>query len=305
VLTAALAACYQHIPVGHIEAGLRSFDSNNPFPEEINRTLVGFLADLHFAPTESAKQNLLRASVPANRILVTGNTVVDAVQSMHNRPDFDDPQLQHIVSLPGRLIVITIHRRENHGPPLRVRQIMRWARGHNESLVRYLFPLLRGRVPRGFWQRVDAVMLLGIYMVAPLIAAAWLLALVLFYLGDVPMESIVVALSVALFSTFGNAAAFFEVAAATRLDGSHARCRLLPFLACAFLVSLVTVTRSLFPDEMFHFAERELVWDKTRRFGRQPARRELAWKKRHRLERRLAKRELVWDKTHRFERRRS
>ena len=119
VLTAALAASYQHIPVGHIEAGLRSFDSNNPFPEEINRTLVGFLADLHFAPTESAKQNLLRASVPANRILVTGNTVVDAVQSMPDRPDFDDPQLQHIVSLPGRLIVVTIHRRENHGPPLR------------------------------------------------------------------------------------------------------------------------------------------------------------------------------------------
>jgi UDP-N-acetylglucosamine 2-epimerase (non-hydrolysing) len=119
VLTTALAACYQHIPVGHIEAGLRSFDTNNPFPEEINRALVGSLADLHFAPTESAKQNLLRASVPANRILVTGNTVVDALQSMPDRPDFDNPQLQHVASLPGRLIVVTIHRRENHGLPLR------------------------------------------------------------------------------------------------------------------------------------------------------------------------------------------
>jgi UDP-N-acetylglucosamine 2-epimerase (non-hydrolysing) len=118
-LTAALAACYQHIPVGHVEAGLRSFDTNNPFPEELNRTLVGFLADLHFAPTESAKQNLLRTSVPGNRILVTGNTVVDAMQSMPERPDFDDPQLQRIASLSGRLIVVTIHRRENHGRPMR------------------------------------------------------------------------------------------------------------------------------------------------------------------------------------------
>ena len=152
--------------------------------------------------------------------------------------------------------------------PARIRQIMRWARGHNQSLARYLFPLLRGRAPGGFWQRVDGVMLLGIYMVAPLIAAAWLMALVLFYLGEVPMESIVAALAVALCSTVGNAAAFFEVAAATRLDGSHARCRLLPFLASAFLVSLVTVTRSLFPDDIFRFAKRELVWDKTPRFRR-------------------------------------
>jgi UDP-N-acetylglucosamine 2-epimerase (non-hydrolysing) len=118
VLTAALAACYQHIPVGHVEAGLRSFDIGNPFPEEINRALVGSLADLHFAPTESAKQNLLRTSVPANRILVTGNTIVDALQSMPDRPQFDDPRLQRIAGLPGRLIVVTIHRRENHGLPL-------------------------------------------------------------------------------------------------------------------------------------------------------------------------------------------
>jgi UDP-N-acetylglucosamine 2-epimerase (non-hydrolysing) len=119
VLTAALAACYQQIPVGHVEAGLRSFDIGSPFPEEINRALVGFLADLHFAPTESAKQNLLRTSVPATRVLVTGNTAVDAVRSIPERRGFDDPHLQNIVGLPGRLIVVTIHRRESHGLPLR------------------------------------------------------------------------------------------------------------------------------------------------------------------------------------------
>ena len=136
--------------------------------------------------------------------------------------------------------------------PVRVRQIMRWARGHNQSLARYLGPLLRRHLPGGFWQRVDGVMLLGIYIVAPLIAAAWLMALVLFYLGAAsPWRASIAALAVASYSTVGNAAAFFEVAAATRLDGSHARCRLLPFLATAFLVSLVSVTRSLFPDDSF------------------------------------------------------
>ncbi len=150
--------------------------------------------------------------------------------------------------------------------PVRIRQLMRWARGHNQSLARYLLPVLRGHVRGGFWQLVDGVMLLGIYMVAPLIAAAWLMALALFYLGAVSMESILVALAVASYSTVGNTAAFFEVAAATRLDGSHARCRLLPFLASGYLVSLVTVTRSLFPDPLFRFGKRELVWDKTHRF---------------------------------------
>jgi hypothetical protein len=155
---------------------------------------------------------------------------------------------------------------------VRIRQIMRWARGHNQSLARYLLPLMRGHLPGGFWQRVDGVMLLGVYLIAPLIAAAWLMALALFYLGEVSMESIVAALAVASYTTVGNAAAFFEVAAATRLDGSHARIRLLPFLAGAFLVSLVTVTRSLVPDHIFRFAgKRELVWDKTQRIRRRSA----------------------------------
>jgi cellulose synthase/poly-beta-1,6-N-acetylglucosamine synthase-like glycosyltransferase len=150
--------------------------------------------------------------------------------------------------------------------PVRIRQIMRWARGHNQSLARYLGRVLGGQVPGGFWLRVDAVMLLGIYMVAPLIAAGWLIALALFYLGEAAMAGLIAALAVASYSTVGNAAAFFEVAAATKLDGSRARCRLLPFLASAYLVSLVSVTRSLFPDDLFRRGPRRLVWDKTRRY---------------------------------------
>ena len=118
VLLAALAAFYQRIPVGHVEAGLRTDDRYNPFPEEINRRLTSVLATLHFAPTDRARQNLLREGVPADRIYVTGNTVVDALQRIR-RSD-------QLVRRPGpvglggeRLLLVTLHRRESWGEPLR------------------------------------------------------------------------------------------------------------------------------------------------------------------------------------------
>ncbi|MBE9571607.1 MAG: UDP-N-acetylglucosamine 2-epimerase (non-hydrolyzing), partial [Proteobacteria bacterium] len=80
-----LAAYYLQIPVGHVEAGLRTYDKYNPFPEEKNRHLTGVLADYHFAPTEWAKSNLLRENVPENQIWVTGNTVIDALLTIVNK----------------------------------------------------------------------------------------------------------------------------------------------------------------------------------------------------------------------------
>ncbi len=118
VMTAALAAFYQGIRVGHVEAGLRSFNRRHPFPEEINRRFVGLLADLHFAPTERAQQNLLRDGVPENSILVTGNTIVDALQSIPPAETFDDQRLDHIDYDRMRVLLVTAHRRENHGAPL-------------------------------------------------------------------------------------------------------------------------------------------------------------------------------------------
>ena len=115
MVTAALAAYYKRILVGHVEAGLRSFDRDNPFPEEINRRLAGILADLHFAPTETARRNLLAMGVPAEQVLVTGNTIVDALHSIHPGPVYDNPALDEIAARPGRMIVVTAHRRENHG----------------------------------------------------------------------------------------------------------------------------------------------------------------------------------------------
>lgn len=115
MLTAALAAFYKQILVGHVEAGLRSFDRNNPFPEESNRRMAEVLVDLHFAPTETARRNLLATGVPVGQVFVTGNTIVDALHLMRADPAWDNPELDEIASSPGRIILVTAHRRENHG----------------------------------------------------------------------------------------------------------------------------------------------------------------------------------------------
>lgn len=117
VLAASLAAHYLGLPIGHVEAGLRSGNLKDPFPEELNRRLAGSVADLHFAPTEQARANLLAEGVPSDRIFVTGNTIVDALQRMPRRARFDDACLN---ALPWdeRVILATVHRRENIGEPL-------------------------------------------------------------------------------------------------------------------------------------------------------------------------------------------
>lgn len=118
---AALAAYYAHIPVGHVEAGLRTGNKYSPFPEEMNRKLAGALADLHFAPTETAKYNLLREGIAEEKIFVTGNTVIDALfATVRSEYTFSDPQLTQILKEQGkRMILVTTHRRENLGEPMR------------------------------------------------------------------------------------------------------------------------------------------------------------------------------------------
>ena len=119
VVTAALAAFYNGVRVGHVEAGLRSFDRYQPFPEEINRRLAGCLASLHFAPTQRARLNLLREGVPQESIFVTGNTIVDALKSIALGARFDDQSLAALEGSGNRILLVTAHRRENHGHPLR------------------------------------------------------------------------------------------------------------------------------------------------------------------------------------------
>lgn len=117
---ASLAAFYNKVAVGHVEAGLRTDNKYDPYPEEINRRLTSVLADLHFAPTPAARENLLREGVPSSRIFVTGNTVIDALLSVAERPwSFDDPVLAEIESDGQRMILVTAHRRENWGEPMK------------------------------------------------------------------------------------------------------------------------------------------------------------------------------------------
>jgi UDP-N-acetylglucosamine 2-epimerase (non-hydrolysing) len=113
VMTGALACFYHKIPFGHVEAGLRTGDMLNPFPEEMNRVVTGRLTKWHFAPTETARRNLLKEGIADSDIFVTGNTVIDALLSVAER----EISLPFRLDLGKRLILVTAHRRENFGEP--------------------------------------------------------------------------------------------------------------------------------------------------------------------------------------------
>lgn len=116
----ALAAFYVQIPVGHVEAGLRTGNKYSPYPEEMNRKLTGAIADMHFAPTAISKQNLLKENVNPDNILVTGNTVIDALQATVQKDYvFEDAEFNKVFESGHRLILMTTHRRENLGEPMR------------------------------------------------------------------------------------------------------------------------------------------------------------------------------------------
>lgn len=118
VMITALACAYQKIPVGHVEAGLRTPEFYDPFPEEINRRLTGQLATLHFAPTQTAERALLREGIDPARIVRTGNTVIDALLATHRRfPDYNYPAELGIPA-EAPILLVTAHRRENWGEPL-------------------------------------------------------------------------------------------------------------------------------------------------------------------------------------------
>jgi len=115
----ALAAFYSGAIVGHVEAGLRTYDKWSPFPEEMNRRMTGVLADLHFSPTEANRENLLREGVSDDKIFITGNTVIDALKTtVKENYTFNDPVLKTIPWKDKQVILMTAHRRENLGEPM-------------------------------------------------------------------------------------------------------------------------------------------------------------------------------------------
>lgn len=115
----ALAAFYNQVKVGHVEAGLRTYDKYSPFPEEMNRCLTGRIADLHFSPTQQNRENLLRENISDDNIFITGNTVIDALKTTVKKDyKFSDDTLNNLDFENKRIIIVTAHRRENLGEPL-------------------------------------------------------------------------------------------------------------------------------------------------------------------------------------------
>src|SRR5690625_821686 len=133
---ASLAAYYNQITIGHVEAGLRTWNKYSPYPEEMNRQLTGVMADLHFSPTEKSKQNLLDENKPENRIFVTGNTVIDALKTTVNKL-YSHPILDKIAD--KKLVLMTAHRRENHGENMHkmFRAMKRLVEAHDDIHVIY------------------------------------------------------------------------------------------------------------------------------------------------------------------------
>ena len=138
----ALAAFYAQVPVGHVEAGLRTGNKYSPYPEEMNRKLTGSIADMHFAPTSTSKENLLKENVNPEAIMVTGNTVIDALQTtVKANYEFADAEFNKIFARGNRLILMTTHRRENLGEPMRnvykaLRKVL-----ENHADVEAIFPV--------------------------------------------------------------------------------------------------------------------------------------------------------------------
>ena len=140
----ALSSFYSQIPVGHVEAGLRTGRKDSPFPEEMNRRLTGAIADWHFAPTTTAEANLLAENVKPETIFVTGNTVIDALKATVKADyQFIDPVLAAAIDRGRRLVLVTTHRRENLGEPMRhVYQALRQLLEAHDD-IEIIFPVHR------------------------------------------------------------------------------------------------------------------------------------------------------------------
>jgi UDP-N-acetylglucosamine 2-epimerase (non-hydrolysing) len=147
--TAALAAFYERVPVIHLEAGLRTGDVSSPFPEEMNRRLTSQLAALHLAPTQTSRGNLLREGVDPSRVVVTGNTVIDALlDAVDRQRGYEDPELIPLDSDDRKVLLVTAHRRESWGEPMRRvgQAIADIARNHPD--LRVVLPVHRNPVVR-------------------------------------------------------------------------------------------------------------------------------------------------------------
>jgi len=153
---------------------------------------------------------------------------------------------------------------------VRINQLMRWAKGHNQALAAYSFKLVFGKHRATLRERVDGFLLLGVYGMALLLFVGWILALGLFYEGVAPLHGVIALLAITAYGAIGNFAAFFEIAAAARLDYRRQRICLLPFLVLGFTVSIVTVSRACVSQILAPITGAKFQWNKTERFRVSP-----------------------------------
>src|SRR5580692_7466226 len=146
---------------------------------------------------------------------------------------------------------------------VRIKQIMRWAKGHNQALATYGFHLLFGKHLATWRERLDGSLLLNVYVMAPVTVVGWLLALAVFYQRTNPLHGVIAVLTITAYAAVGNFAAFFEIAAAARLDSTRQRIRLLPLLVLGFVVSIVAVSQALISQVIAPITGAQFHWDKT------------------------------------------
>jgi UDP-N-acetylglucosamine 2-epimerase (non-hydrolysing) len=140
-MTASLAGFYNKIPIGHVEAGLRTKDIYDPYPEELNRRITSNIANYHFAPTELAKQNLIKENIPEKNIIITGNTVIDSIKWIKENKSENIKMIQNNLNLKKqKYILMTMHRRENWGTP--IENVMKAVKKYtSEKNIKVIFPI--------------------------------------------------------------------------------------------------------------------------------------------------------------------
>lgn len=241
-------------------------------PLNVGKKLLTRLLDLErsggYQVDQQARMNLHMVPQYGGTVAGIRKTALEEVGGWNENALAEDTDLTYRLLLAGWKTVYA-NRAECYEEvperwPVRVRQIMRWAKGHNQSMFSYLWKT--AKCPELRWmERIDGVLLLGVYLMGPVLLLGWLLAVVLFYTG-VQIGGGLTVLALGAFTTLGNFAAFFEIAAAARLDGSRERIRLLPLTLFGFTVSLVSVSRAA--CQQVHasiFGQAELVWHKTER----------------------------------------
>lgn len=243
-------------------------------PLNVGRNLLTRLLDLEraggYQVDQQARMNL--RLVPQH-----GGTVAGVRRSaLHEIGGWNDSSLTEDTDLTFRLLLAgwkTVYQNRSECYEevpetwsVRIRQIMRWAKGHNQAFVTYSRKLLFGR-HRAVWrERVDGALLLGVYAMAPVTLLGWIFALAVFYERQSLFDGLIAILCLTAYSAVGNFAAFFEIAAAARLDSSPIRIRILPLLVLGFLVSIVAVSRAAISQALAPLTGAKFHWDKTERF---------------------------------------